>query len=215
MEPQISTTADASQLVIIQKKLALDNRIRSGVNWFFWIAGLSLLNTVIYLSGSSLTFVIGLGVTQIVDGFMSGLAQSLGQSGIIARIVGVALDMGFAGVFILLGVFGRKRYRWPIIVGIVFYAIDGIIVLLFRDYFGAAFHALALVGIAGSLKAIKELEILEKSGVSESIESIRQRMPSLQQPQATPAQRRTRWILVGFILLVFVLFFVVMALQIK
>ena len=172
MEPQISTTADAAQMALIQKKVALNSKFRVGVNWFFWIAGLSLVNTVIYLFGSTLTFVVGLGATQIIDGFMSAFAAQMGQSGMVARIIGFVLDLGIAGVFVLFGVFGRKRHRWAIITGIVFYVVDGILLLLFRDFLGAAFHAWALFGIAGSLKAIKELENLEKSTFTGTFQNI-------------------------------------------
>ena len=61
METQIpSTSADTTQLAIIQKKLSLDSKIRSGINWYFWIAGLSLVNTIAYLLGISIAFVVGL-----------------------------------------------------------------------------------------------------------------------------------------------------------
>ena len=207
METQIpSATPDSVQLAIIQKKLFLDNKIRGSVNWFFWIAGLSMVNTISFLMGNSLTFVIGLGATQIIDGFMFGLANELGAGWNVARFVGFAMDIFIAGVFVVFGVLGRKRYRAPIIIGMILYAIDGVILLLFQDFFGAGFHAFALFGIGSSLKSISELENLEKTGNVESIESIRQRMPSLQ-PQVTPQQRRLRWILVGLILLV-ILFFV-------
>lgn len=201
-------SADPSQLAVIQKKLFLDNKIRNGTNWFFWIAGLSLLNTILYLFGSTLTFVIGLGATQIVDGFMSVLAREFGQGWTIIRFIGLAIDVCIAGIFVLFGVLGRKRYRWSIIIGIILYAVDGILALLFKDFFGVAFHAWALFGIASSLKSIKELEIIEKSGTSESIESIRQRMPSLQ-PGTSPQQKKTRLILVGVIILVIVAFVVI------
>ena len=212
MEAKIPYTPDQSQLAVIQRKLYLDNRIRNGGNWFFWIAGLSLLNTIIYLSGNKLTFVIGLAVTQLIDGFMTGLVNHFGNGWTIARILGFAIDACIAGIFIIFGYFGRKRYRWSIIVGMILYALDGIVMLLFQDWLGTGFHLLALFGIWSGLQSLSELEILEKSGTSESIESIRQRMPSLR-PQITPQQRRTRWILVGLIILVPVLLFVFAALQ--
>jgi len=212
MESKISYTPDQSQLFIIQGKLYLDNRIRNGVNWFFWIAGLSLVNTLIYLSGNKLTFVIGLAATQFVDGFMAALAKDLGQGGIFARVIGFVVDVCIAGIFIIFGYLGRKRYRWSIIVGMILYIFDGIIMLLFQDWLGAGFHLFALFGIWTGLKSISELDALEKSGTSESIESIRQRMPSLR-PQITPQQRKTRWILIGLILLVPILLFVFASLQ--
>lgn len=142
----------------------MENRLKSGVNWFFWIAGLSLVNTVTYLFGSSLIFVIGLGVTQIVDGVMSWLAMQVGQGGAVVRVIGVVIDIFIAGVFVLFGVLGRKRLYWAVLLGMVLYAVDGVILLLFKDLLGAAFHAWALLGIWGGLKAIKELKLLDDRG---------------------------------------------------
>jgi hypothetical protein len=204
MDSQIPPAPDLDQLAIIQKKLLLDNKIRSGVGWFYWIAGFSLINTIVYLLGFNLTFMIGLGATQIVDGLMTVLANRLGEGWSIVRLTGLVIDICIAGVFILFGFFGRKRIRWPIILGIILYAIDGVIILLLKDYFGAAFHGLALFGIWSGLKSIKELEILEKSWISASIEQIRQQLALSQKPIVTPKQRRFRWILVGLIFIIIV-----------
>jgi hypothetical protein len=84
---------------------------------------------------------------------------------------------------------------------------------LFKDIFGAAFHAWALFGIWGGFKAIKDLEILEKSGNVESIEVLRQRMPSFQQSQISPQRKLARLILVGLLILVFVALFVIASLS--
>jgi hypothetical protein len=208
MQTQLSYTADASQLAVIQRKLVLDNKIRGGANWFFWIAALSMINTIIYFTGSSINFVLGLGATQIIDVFMSALARDLGSGWSILRYIGIAIDLGIAAVFVLLGLMGRKRHRWPIIIGMVLYAIDGVILLLFKIYLGAAFHAWALYGIWTSLAPIKELDTLEKTGGTESIESLRNRLPS-ERLQITSRQRNTRLILIGAILLVLFLALVI------
>src|SRR5512138_3090367 len=47
--------------------MALDARIKSGAAWFYWIAGLSLINSVAALSGSKWGFILGLGITQVFD----------------------------------------------------------------------------------------------------------------------------------------------------
>ena len=39
----------------------------NGANWFYWIAGLSLINSVITLVGGKISFVLGLAVTGITD----------------------------------------------------------------------------------------------------------------------------------------------------
>jgi len=207
MNPQFQSLSDSSQLAIIQKKLFLDDKIRRHVNWFFLIAGLSLINTIVYLFGGHVTFVVGLGITQMVDGFMSGLAQEFGTGGIIIRLIGFAIDGAIAGIFIAFGIFGRKRVRAAVIIGMLFYAMDGVFLLLFQVYINTGFHALALFGIAGSLKPISELMDLEETGNGESIDNIRQRMSS-QRPEITPGQWRTNLILVGITILILGLLYV-------
>ncbi len=163
MQAQAPYAADAAQLANVQKKLALDSRLRSGINWFFWIAGLSLVNSAAYLFGTSWTFVIGLGVTQLVDGIVTGVIKELGDSWSVLRVVGVGTDLLIAGMFVLIGYFGRKRMRWPVIVGMVLYVLDGILVLLFGDFIGALFHGLALWGIWTGLRAMQQLEALQQA----------------------------------------------------
>lgn len=208
-----TVTPDMEQLAIIQKKLMLDNRIRNGIGWFYWIAGLSLINTGIYLFGGTITFVIGLGVTQIVDGLMSGLVKQLGDGWSLLRLVGVAIDVVIAGVFILFGFFGRKRIRWPIILGLVLYILDGLMVLLFKVYLSAAFHALAIYGIWNGLNAIKQLEMIEKTSPGGSVEQIRQQLETSQKPIITPKQRRFRWIMLGLIFIATIMCIILVVVQ--
>src|SRR5215831_12806117 len=137
MEPNTAYSASSSELAVIQKKLLLDGRVRNGANWFFWIAGLSLLNSAIYVSGNKWTFVIGLATTQLIDGFMNGLTRSLGSSWAVFRVIGLVIDLCIAGAFVLLGYFVRKRIRWPIMTGLILYSIDGLITLSFQDWFSA------------------------------------------------------------------------------
>jgi len=58
-----TTTVDRSKL---------ENQVRSGASWFFWIAGLSVINAVILLAGGSWNFLIGLGITQFVSALGTG-----------------------------------------------------------------------------------------------------------------------------------------------
>jgi len=205
------SAASPAQLALIQKKLQLDHQIRSGVDWFFWIAGLSLINSAVYLLGNNFVFFLGLGITQFVDGFMSALASEFSSGGNIIRLIGFAVDVFVAGIFVLFGVFGRKRYKMPVVLGMILYAVDGVIVLLLQDFLSAGLHAFALLGIWNGLKSMSELGSLEKDGNSESIESIRNRVPTPQlrvPPQLTLQEKMKRWLLLGIILLGIVFLFV-------
>src|SRR5438270_8958597 len=100
--PAPAATAEARQIIIL----------RSGANWFFWIAGLSVINSVIAATGSNLNFVVGLGATQAVDAFGSVVIG--GSAGtVIALVFDALLAAGFAG----LGLAARKGASWGFIVG--------------------------------------------------------------------------------------------------
>ncbi len=163
MQSQAQPAADAAQLAAMQTRLVLQGRMRSGMNWFYWIAGLSLINSGTYLFGANFTFVIGLGITQVIDGIFTTIAQELGSGAEWLRVVGVIIDLCVAGLFVLIGYVGRKRVRWPAIVGMVLYALDAVLMLVFKDFFGAAFHAWALFAIWTGLKAMRQLEAFEKA----------------------------------------------------
>ena len=49
---QVSNSEDVAQITIARKMLALENQIKGGTSWFFWIAGLSILNTIIFLQAA-------------------------------------------------------------------------------------------------------------------------------------------------------------------
>jgi hypothetical protein len=159
---QAQPAADPAQLAAMQTRLVLQGRMRSGLNWFYWIAGLSLINSGVYLFGLTVSFVIGLGITQLIDGIFMAIAQELGPGSEWLRAVGMFIDLCVAGVFVLIGYLGRKRMRWPIILGMVVYALDAILLLAFKDFFGAAFHAWALFAIWTGLKAMNRLEAFER-----------------------------------------------------
>ena len=164
---------DPQQAAALQKKLALENRFRNGINWFYWIAGLSIVNTVSYLSGLKISFVIGLGATQFVDGFTGAAVVQFARLATLIRAIGVVIDLVIAGVFVLFGYLGRKRNRGVIIAGVVLYAADAILLVVFKDYLGAAFHAWALLGIWGGLKALDQLRSADKPPASDVIGTLR------------------------------------------
>jgi len=51
----------------IETKLKLEHQARSGSSCFFAIAGFSALNSILLRLGTDLGFVVGLGLTQVID----------------------------------------------------------------------------------------------------------------------------------------------------
>jgi hypothetical protein len=124
-------------------------RVLSGARWFWWIAGLSLVNTVIAHTSGNASFFIGLAFTQISDAVFIHL-----------KPIAFVLDAVACSFFVAMGWLAVRGHLWAFVTGGIIYALDGVIFLLFKDWFPAAFHGLALFFIH---IAYKELKILLKN----------------------------------------------------
>ena len=160
LAPTESPTATAVQAppaagrADVRKQLELETRFRRGTGWFFFIGGLSILNSVLMLYEADITFVVGLGITQVAAGMGMAVAKEAGQ---VARHVAFAFEILIAAGFIGLGVLARKKHRGAIILGMILYALDGLLLALLTVWFSVAFHAFALFGLYGGLKALTDL----------------------------------------------------------
>jgi hypothetical protein len=125
--------------------LQLRHAVNAGASWFIWVAGLSMVNSVLSVSGGGFRF-FGLGATQIVD----ALAHRAGQSGVILDLI---INDLVAGLFVLFWHFARNGQKWAFLIGMTLYALDGLILIPFADYLGLAFHAYALWRIYGGFKS--------------------------------------------------------------
>lgn len=127
---------------------ALERRRRSGAQWFYWIAALSLINAVLAFAGQEWRFILGLGVTQVVQ----EMAKS-GSAGTKAGLVGVALIV----VFAVMGQRAVHGHRWAFLLGMALFALDGALFVLIQDWVGVGFHAFALLMIGRGYAAARQL----------------------------------------------------------
>lgn len=161
MSDQLTADTALKEKATIEAE-ALVKRHRDGSGWFFWIAGLSLVNSVVILAGSDWSFLIGLGVTQIIDAIALALAEESGATGFsIFTVIAFLLDVLVAGSFVLWGVLARMGQRWAYVVGMVLYILDGLIFLLVMDLPSIGFHLFALFFIFTGFKASGQLKKLE------------------------------------------------------
>ena len=131
-----------------------ERQIKSGANWFFWIAGMSIVNTVAYRLGLQVTFLIGLASTTFVEGFGVAAADYLHDSATLVLALTLVGEVLITGIFVVLGVLARKGLKWAFIVGLILYALDAVLWLVFGDYLPAAFHLWGLYGIYSGLRAL-------------------------------------------------------------
>ncbi|HEV7224639.1 MAG TPA: hypothetical protein VGN42_18155 [Pirellulales bacterium] len=137
---------------------AVERQQLSGANWFFWIAGLSLVNTAILISGGGVNFVVGLAVTAIIAAVAAGAEQNVDPStAIVIKAVAFAVCASAAGVFAGFGFFARRGHVWAFVIGMLLYLIDGLIYLAFGDLLSAGFHAYVLFCLFHGCKAARML----------------------------------------------------------
>ena len=104
-----------------------------GARWFWWIAGLSLVNTVMIHSGSNVNFVIGLGFTLITDSALQNL-----------KLIAFAIDAVAIGFFFGAGWFAGRGHFWAFVLGLFAYVGDALIYVIAQSWMSVAFHALAI-----------------------------------------------------------------------
>lgn len=146
-------------------------RISSAARWFWWIAGLSVVNTVLTHTGSDVSFLLGLGFTLISDHVFKDYAP-----------VAYAIDLLCIGFFVGIGFIALRGYRWAFVVGLVIYVLDALIYLKFQDWLPLAFHVYASVMIITGIMALNAAikSVLAAPPVSAAVPAV---PPPLDEPR--------------------------------
>ncbi|MBN2212336.1 MAG: hypothetical protein JW709_13140 [Sedimentisphaerales bacterium] len=137
--------------------LALQQQMRRGASWFYWIAGLSLVNSALTAAQAGVYFIAGLGITMLMD----AIASDFG--GGPAKVIAIVFNLIVLGCFILFGVFSNRGHRWAFITGIILYGLDTLILVVFilmgaGMIFALAFHVWVLWCLFQGLKALGNLK---------------------------------------------------------
>jgi hypothetical protein len=119
-------------------------RVQSAARWFWWIAGLSAINSVVIHTGGDFNFVVGLSVTQLIDGLFENIK--------VLAVIFDALPLGF---FFFAGWFAGRGNLWAFIVGGLAYVIDAGIFAFFGEWLSVGFHAYALFFIYNGAKELR------------------------------------------------------------
>ncbi|SRR5258706_11169409 len=143
----------------VSQKQILASRVKAGSSWFLWIAILSIINSLIARAQGGLSFVVGLGMTQVFDGVAKGMRPEGGSLG-TASIVALLLDILVAGLFVLFWRLTQQGHVSAFATGMVLYGIDGLLFVMSQDYLSIAFHVFALFRIFQGLRAGQALQRL-------------------------------------------------------
>ena len=131
-------------------------RMRRGAGWFLTIAILSGVNSLLQLFDAKIRLIFGLGITQVVD----AVAYGMGQRGPIVVIV---VDGLFIVMLILCSRWAKTGSQGAFLGGMIAYALDGVLLLLFSMWLDAAVHAYALWMIWQGYSASREFAQIQKA----------------------------------------------------
>jgi len=154
---------------VVSEDVRLQATMRSGAGWFYWVAGLSLVNTVMTHTGSDVNFLMGLAYTLVVDGIAQASMESGGPIAAI-RLVAIGLDVVIAGAFVLFGLFGQRGKAWAFLVGIALYALDAAVFAYFASWANVAFHAFAGLYLVRGFLALRRLTKLAPPAASATVD---------------------------------------------
>ena len=121
-----------------------------GADWFFWIAILSLINSLIVFYYQTPNSPLALGITRWLDGTTSGFNASMTTGGLLTNLL-VAL------VLAVFGLLSRRGNDIAFVVGIFLYVIDAMLVIGLKDFFGFGVHLIALFFLVKGLLASRHV----------------------------------------------------------
>lgn len=119
--------------------------MRNGGSWFFWLAALSIINSLILFFAPAIShwfWLIGLGVNRLVENVFA--SQDFRPAALI-------VNLAIAGALIGFGYYARRGVAGAFILGIFLYIVDGLLCLIYGGYLAVAFHVFALFFIVKGL----------------------------------------------------------------
>ena len=130
--------------------------MRRGASWFLTIAILSGINSLLQILDGKIRFIFGLGITQVVD----AVGKRAGQNGTFLTL---AVDGIFLLMLILCWKSAKAGSQGAFLGGMIAYALDGALLLVFNIWLDAAVHAYALYMIWQGYAAARELAQLQQA----------------------------------------------------
>lgn len=135
---------------------------KAGANWFYWIAGLSIITSLIAFFGGGIQFIFSLGITRIIDGIAANVSEGLG-GGSAAKVVALLLDLIITGIFVLFGYLSNQKQIWAYLIGTIVFLMDGLLSLLAGEIISVLAHGFVLFFLIRGFMAGREMLALEKT----------------------------------------------------
>jgi hypothetical protein len=138
-------------------RATITDALHRGAHSLFTIGGLSLINTIILLSGFYWIFVGGLGAVLLASG-LAASEERPSSARWIALIVSAAAFALFTG----LGILARRGRKAAFLMGIALYALDTALLLFFHAWIMVAVHGYILWWLYRGFASCSELHAFDR-----------------------------------------------------
>ncbi len=148
------------------EEVALEEQRNKGAGWFYWIVGLTIINTLLAQTGLTVGFMLGSTATLGA----SEMAQVSGSSG--ARAAAMIFSVFVIAFYAMCGVMGSRGGTWAFILGLVAFTLDSLLLLLglllvgfgagISSIFSIVIHGYALFCIFNGMMACVNLNRLKR-----------------------------------------------------
>ncbi len=152
-----SPDADATR-ANLEEKINLENGVKGGGNWFYFIAAATAINTFshVFLQ-ADWTLFIGLGISSFIDAIAIGAVKINPNLAGLWKGLATVINLIAVSICVLFGVFARKQKSWAFIVGMVVVALDSLLFVLAQDWLAFGFHVIAVLSIRGGYNSLNQL----------------------------------------------------------
>lgn len=165
---------------------------RKTAGWLGAITVFSIINLLLMLFKTNVSFIIGLGITQLVTAISMGIAE--GAIPVVAKvifIIGLVVNISIIGIYALLWWLSKKGSMAAYIIGMVLYLLDGFLFLVVQDWIGVGFHVFFLFMLFGGYQFMKkykeaEMRLLEEIDDVIEVEPIPQESEDGELPAKEP-----------------------------
>lgn len=152
-----SPEADATRRNL-EEKINLENGVKGGGNWFYFIAAATAINTFshVFLQGDWTLF-IGLGISSFIDGVAIIAVKENPDLAGLWKGLATVINLIAVSICVLFGVFSRKQKSWAFIAGMVVVALDSLLFMLAQDWLAFGFHVFVVFSIWGGYNSLNQL----------------------------------------------------------
>ena len=137
-----------------------DPKVTSAATWFFWVAGLSLVSMIMHATGFNFSFMVSMGVTEILGYVAVQSPSPLVKLFAWTVCIFVILVVGFCGYF------SSRKFTWAFVVGIGILLLDCLVLfsMLPDSIPSILFRMWAVYALIGGFQALRAQKSRERLG---------------------------------------------------